>query len=716
VGGETHFLKACVDGLCGDGLECMCGVCTETCGSRSDCARFGQDATCVPLERDSVLCDGEPSAERVCDVRCDVSSECSGLDEGFECVEERCRPNEIAAQLADASVDAGPDDGSVACTEQACGSVSDPLVLLVVDTSGSMERKPECLCTTASCEECLPLCSGAASERNRWMHVIEALTGTFDGFSCEAVSRSSWVYEYDRQYPIPYHRPLGTQRDDGVLQDYADRVRFGLATFDGVAAYGRATQPSLEELDIERSDGMDGMWSYPPAADWTEIGTSASPAQVYLYPGSPYPYVMNTGIRSRDAAIGALFVDTGESPRAEAIDAIATSLLATRPYGGTPIAAALDDVRVLFEHDPWMAAERAMPEHPRHVVLITDGRPDDDYRLVHCDCNEPESGKDCDDYLGPLEEAADMRCPYPLSATSARALVERGLVQSVDVIGFSVEQDSAASTNVTDIAREGDGKALFVSNAEQMRDAIALVLNSILEESSVPSSDDSCTTGELTYAHGARWMDGCGYCECQDGIVRCNAEACTQCMRDWDCAEGEHCRFDGVGCGIGYCVPSTSEACDAPSNHDAVCGCDGETYGSPCDAPSGVAHVGACQGIACPWLLSSTVEHGAAIPSGRLCDQCTCIDGEALCAQQVGTSCYTCFDGSPCAHDQVCVLPTSQCTSPEEPEGYCMNLPRHCPDSTDEPQYCACDGNRYGECQLVLGGLTRADDSACAAN
>lgn len=56
-----------------------------------------------------------------------------------------------------------------------------------------------------------------------------------------------------------------------------------------------------------------------------------------MYPNSEQPYVMNTGIRSREAESGALIVAEPRGGRAAA-DAIQQTLLRVRPYGGTPIA------------------------------------------------------------------------------------------------------------------------------------------------------------------------------------------------------------------------------------------------------------------------------------------------------------------------------------------------------------------------------------------
>jgi len=49
LGGETHWLRNCVDGAaCGAGLECLCGVCTTACTDDASCDRVGAGASCSP--------------------------------------------------------------------------------------------------------------------------------------------------------------------------------------------------------------------------------------------------------------------------------------------------------------------------------------------------------------------------------------------------------------------------------------------------------------------------------------------------------------------------------------------------------------------------------------------------------------------------------------------------------------------------------------------
>ena len=100
---------------------------------------------------------------------------------------------------------------------QVAGSAARPLpnVLLLVDNSGSMERKPN---------NQLPNCvrGSTTSEVNRWGMLLQALTGNFQPyFSCEAVSRIkatnpafaarygiNGVDPYDTDYFLPYNQPM----------------------------------------------------------------------------------------------------------------------------------------------------------------------------------------------------------------------------------------------------------------------------------------------------------------------------------------------------------------------------------------------------------------------------------------------------------------------------------------------------------------------------
>ncbi len=97
-----------------------------------------------------------------------------------------------------------------------------PNVLLLVDTSGSMERMfDNSLPSANAANACSP---GVASNPNRWGALLQALTGNIQPFySCDAITRANTptpnaafrnefsingTNPYDDGYSLPYHRPL----------------------------------------------------------------------------------------------------------------------------------------------------------------------------------------------------------------------------------------------------------------------------------------------------------------------------------------------------------------------------------------------------------------------------------------------------------------------------------------------------------------------------
>jgi hypothetical protein len=596
-GGETHFLRECLWGACPEGLSCICGVCTIACEDDDTCTGLGERAACRDTESKSLSCEGESPTLQICDATCSSDEQCGALGADYRCIENRCRAKSI------------DEDRSKA----------DPLVMIVLDTSASMERKAGCECTTFSCIECLPACGTEGSEKNRWAHALEALTGTFEDFSCEAKTRDD-EGAYDFAYSIPYHQPTGAQQADGIVRTYADRVRFGVATFDGIASYDRdASQLAPDEFSFSRSAGQDGLWSYPAveSIEELEVGPHGFQAGLYRYPGSPHPYLMNTGIRGRDAESGALTIAERRGADEAAVDRIEQTLRAIRPFGTAPIAAALDDVRWLFEKDPALASERMHAEREHHLILITDGEPDDDYRLLGCGCFDDGNADDCGDGL--LEVPAEMTCPYPSPSQAARQLrcgvsqeCEGGAFDSVHLIGWAEGGLSWADGGepgtaqlVEAMAIAGGGTSRIVEDGAELRSALAAVLDSIVDgsyrgEVTAPGPSEirerrTCMAGELMYADGASWPQGCNRCNCANGEISCTMAGCTPCVDRTDCTGSQVCHI-GPDCTTGLCGPP-SPTCDAPLNARSLCTCNGEST-APTDCSAliqGVVHVGACE-------------------------------------------------------------------------------------------------------------------------
>ncbi|MGK4006394.1 hypothetical protein WMF31_27495 [Sorangium sp. So ce1036] len=321
-----------------------------------------------------------------------------------------------------------------------------PNVLLLVDTSGSMER-------TVSGQEpdCNPLSPPASEDRkSRWAKLVESLTGPIENFSCYAQPRTSsefieefrlgTVDPYDSNYHIPFHRLLsngctagpGATHDQvsfhlyndrtqscawpatsGLLDIYEDRIRFSLMTFDtlpdaSTGWLGGAPNPA---------DGVEGMWSYFP-----DFQTGGYPAQ-----GNPpdcAPQEVEVGARNPAAPLweGPLIPFPDYSAPVTDVRAtnqrIQQALIAMRPYGATPIAGMLEDARryLLDDGSEWNGrplGPRADPYisggcRKSSIVLISDGEPNLDLR------------PSCAQAAGPGPEGTG--CPYEEPHTIAHAL------------------------------------------------------------------------------------------------------------------------------------------------------------------------------------------------------------------------------------------------------------------------------------------------------
>lgn len=316
-----------------------------------------------------------------------------------------------------------------------------PNVLLLIDTSGSMEnmisgKRPE-----QEGAACTPGVVMPASKMNRWATLVSVMTGTIENFSCKSVDRASAAFKneyawsgadpYDYKYYLPFHRllsngctagpgamtpqwdqwPAGAikyhdhsdqnapcagpgwkQLTDGILDTFRDRVRFGLMTFDTLTDPGTGASGGLANAQA----GMKGLWSY--YLNWQGGGAAAT--------GNPPNCSLQTievGARNPSAppwegrlisfgAPNATYTEVQQSN-----DRIQEALVAMRPYGATPLAGMLADARdlVLFDNvhgsggDPYFAGGC----RDTYIVLLSDGEPNLDLR-ASC-------------------ETGNGKCPYP---------------------------------------------------------------------------------------------------------------------------------------------------------------------------------------------------------------------------------------------------------------------------------------------------------------
>ena len=131
---ETHFLGYCDDDECGDGLSCVCGVCTVTCDPAASCSELNVGAVCRSVSDADAMSCGEQSQPSVCDVECNTKADCSSVSAKHECVAGFCRlPGCVyqgrvyprgetfpAPGAEDCNSCTCGNDGQVVCTRAAC--------------------------------------------------------------------------------------------------------------------------------------------------------------------------------------------------------------------------------------------------------------------------------------------------------------------------------------------------------------------------------------------------------------------------------------------------------------------------------------------------------------------------------------------------------------------------------------------------------------------
>lgn len=342
-----------------------------------------------------------------------------------------------------------------------------PVFMLLVDTSGSMERLP------GGGSGRLPICSGSPTgqnERNRWTTVLEALTGSWSSsdFYCEAIPRntSAFIGEPDYQYYLPYHRPpLGvSQQNNGILDSYFDRVKFGLMTFDNTYTFRDPPEYVNEQL-------------VPMTAFMARLADNASRAGEYSYgeprrlefPGCIDTFMVDTGARNEHAPMGAMVSvgGTDDDPN-EINQRIQNVLLGVRPYGATPTSSLLEDFRYYIKNHPDMTtADPLAACRQRYALLLTDGQPDPEFRDSRFNCAATPGG-----------------CPYDRASSIASDLCRynpmtsrcEGDIDGLYVVAFDVD-DAAAVAALDEIAELGGTGRAFLATDSNLQARIGEVLD-----------------------------------------------------------------------------------------------------------------------------------------------------------------------------------------------------------------------------------------------
>ncbi len=364
-----------------------------------------------------------------------------------------------------------------------------PHVMLLVDTSGSMERKPNCICATPACLECLPVCSAGSYEQNRWALVAQALTGEFSPYECNSDTRIGGIYtgQYDEGYFLP-HIQLpqelasysGTQNSNGVLDIYLERIKFGLMTFDAIGTLSDRP-PLVTQADFQTSPfptdslGTKGMYSY-------------GDDKPFSFPGAVTTYMLNNGARSAAAPEGGLvsvgadstasMTSTNASIQATVLGDIGLGKNPLRPFGATPTAAMVSDLQHFLQTDGDITQKTADPGpgdpyygcRARSAVLITDGFPNGDMRGSPVNCQ----------LLG--QPVGATGCPYDEITDTVSAMISAGELDKFYVIGFALDGDPGEVATVeallNDIASVGDtDTAYLVADRDELVTALSTILN-----------------------------------------------------------------------------------------------------------------------------------------------------------------------------------------------------------------------------------------------
>jgi type IV pilus assembly protein PilY1 len=420
-----------------------------------------------------------------------------------------------------------------------------PNVLLLVDSSGSMEYMPDGT-LPATCDP-----ANTSSDLNRWAALVEVLTGTVQQRSCEAVNRNSAAFQsefslggldpYDTGYNLPHHRivsngcvagpgttpvsvfdwPAGAinyhpwdnaagtcttpfqQATDGLLDTFRTRARFGLMTFDSSPDPGTGLSGGVANYQT----GIDGLWSY--FLDWQNTSTNSAKGRPA---GCLEDQMLEVGARNAAAppwegrmiAFGRWNATTAQLDVIN--DHVQEALLAMRPYGATPLDGLLADARFFFrddtDDDPADPGFEFGPRDDQYVVggcrnqfaiVLSDGEPNLDMR--------------------PFCEGTGGVCPYPLKSYEMAAqlyqtgnpdtaipvfavgfgLSEGGSTQCEDLDNTDLQSGGVCETatgsllaccNLLRIAWEGGTqKAYFADNVGELRNVLSQVMASITAQS-----------------------------------------------------------------------------------------------------------------------------------------------------------------------------------------------------------------------------------------
>jgi hypothetical protein len=265
--------------------------------------------------------------------------------------------------------------------------------------------------------------SGGSLGRSRWIDVVEVLNGSISTYRC--------VYD-PRDYPqaddfknslehVAFRSGTGApiQAQDGLLDVFADEIKFGVADIDGLSAAG---------------DNKAGAFSYGPARG-----------------------DINLGIRSSNATAGGLVTPEANDDQGQMLAAngmVQQAISNTRPYGNVGFGSALSDLATLFETDPdLMPFDEGTGDgdpyyncRQKAVVIITSG----------------------------LSDLPDELLGYPSPAEAAAALLAEGVM--VFVVSYQAPIEDFDGLDEIAVAGGTIG-AYFAEDQDELQYSLEIIAN-----------------------------------------------------------------------------------------------------------------------------------------------------------------------------------------------------------------------------------------------